>query len=105
MPVVRGTEQRSHILISDKLALAFTELLDEGRVSQNEYDALIALHREWTGPVENDDPQNLLTPFQRWGVKGHEVELPQSPAPSPPPLPPLPPQHMIDELIRVWNTG
>ncbi len=24
---------------------------------------------------------------------------------APPPLPPLPPQHMIDELIRVWNTG
>ena len=68
MPLIRQPTRAQCEFTTAKLTRDFTKLLEEGRVTQAEYDGLMALRRDWTGPIANDDPQNLLTPFQRWGI-------------------------------------
>lgn len=68
MPLVRKSTRDQCDYVAAKLARDFAKLLDENRVTKAEYDALMALRRDWTGPVEGDDPKNMMTPFERWGI-------------------------------------
>ena len=91
MPLVRKSTRDQCDYVAIKLAREFTKLLEEGRVTQAEYDALMTLRRHWTGPVENDDPQNLMTPFDRWGIPHGPSPVYALKAPPHPPANPLPP--------------